>query len=335
MRILVTGGAGYIGSHTIVKLLEFGHEVYAIDNLSNGHEEIFRRVSQICSKECYFLNGDIRNTEDLDLVFSNFKPEAVIHFAGLKSVEESSVNPLLYYDNNITGSIKLLQAMDNHNCKFIVFSSSATVYGIPQYLPLDELHPLCPVNPYGQTKLVAENILKDWSKNGRRAISLRYFNPVGAHESGLIGEDSLDAPNNLMPYIDQVAIGRRDMLYIFGDNYGTRDGTGERDYIHVDDLALGHISALHFLDSIDTFEVINLGTGTGVTVKELVNTYKLLTSKDIPFKTVERRQGDVARSVACPKKAKHLLKWSAKLSIEDAISSSFKWQIQNPNGYKN
>jgi UDP-glucose 4-epimerase len=335
MRVLVTGGAGYIGSHAIIELLQSGNEVYVIDNLSNGHEEVLRRVSQLCDKECNFLNGDIRNTEDLNRAFSSFKPQAVMHFAGLKSVEESSLNPLKYYENNVIGSIRLLQAMDTHNCKLIVFSSSATVYGTPQYLPLDESHPLCPANPYGQTKLNVENILRDWSTDGRKAISLRYFNPVGAHESGLIGEDSIDVPNNLMPYIDQVAIGKRPKLKIFGDDYDTRDGTGERDYIHVTDLALAHLSTLYVLEGIESFEVMNIGTGVGVTVKELVKIYELITNKDIPFEVVGRRQGDIACSIACPKKANQMLNWNAELTINDAISSSNKWRIKNPDGYKN
>jgi UDP-glucose 4-epimerase len=334
MRVLVTGGAGYIGSHTIIELLLSGHEVFVLDNLSNGHEEALRRVRQLCNKDCNFLQGDIRNLKDLDIAFSSFRPQAVIHFAGLKSVEESTLNPLKYYENNVLGSIRLLQTMDKYNCKLIVFSSSATVYGAPQYLPLDEVHPLCPANPYGQTKLHVENILRDWSAKSCKCISLRYFNPVGAHDSGLIGEDSSDSPDNLMPYIDQVAIGRRDKLNIFGDDYDTRDGTGERDYIHVTDLAMAHLSALNVIEDSSSFEVLNIGTGVGYTVKELVEIYGLLTGKVIPFDIVKRREGDIACSIACPRKANKILKWSAELTINDAISSSFKWQMKNPKGFK-
>lgn len=335
MRVIVTGGAGYIGCHAVVELLNSDHEVCVIDNLSNGNIESIHRVNKLCNSQCLFVKGDIRNSEDLNIAFSKFKPEAIIHFAGLKSVQESCINPIKYYENNVIGSIKLLQAMDAHNCKLIVFSSSATVYGDPQYLPLDEDHPLNPANPYGHSKLNVENILKDWSINGRKAISLRYFNPVGAHESGQLGEDSIDAPNNLMPYIDQVAVGKKEKLKIFGNNYNTRDGTGERDYIHVTDLVLAHLKALNLLETINSYEVINIGTGVGVTVKELVEIYQSLINIDIPYEIVNRREGDIACSIADPSKAHKVLNWKANLSINEAISSSFNWQTQNPEGYKN
>ena len=333
MRVLVTGGAGYIGSHTLVELLAAGHEAFVLDNLSNGHEEALARVKQLANKDFGLLAGDIRDAEALDKAFSEFKPEAVIHFAGLKSVGESVEQPLTYYENNVAGSVELLKAMDAHECKKIVFSSSATVYGTPQYLPLDEAHPVAPVNPYGQTKLMVENILRDWAQDGRSAIALRYFNPVGAHASGRIGEDPHGIPNNLMPYIAQVAVGKREALQIFGDDYETRDGTGERDYIHVTDLAQAHLAALTALDAQSGFDVFNIGTGQGVTVKELLGAYSKAGGKSLASKIGARRAGDVASSVASPKKANRDLNWTATLSVDDASSSSWNWQSQNPEGY--
>ena len=333
MRVLITGGAGYIGSHTLVELLTEGHEAFIIDNLSNGHEEALSRVKQLANKDFGFAKGDIRDSEALDEAFAEFKPEAVIHFAGLKAVGESVEQPLTYYENNVAGSVELLKAMDAHDCKKIVFSSSATVYGKPQYLPLDEDHPVAPVNPYGQTKLMVENILKDWAQGGRSATALRYFNPIGAHVSGRIGEDPHDIPNNLMPYIAQVAIGKREALQIFGDDYETRDGTGERDYIHVTDLAKAHIAALGDMNEAADFAVYNVGTGQGTTVKELLASYGETVGRELPFETVARRAGDIASSVASPKKAYEALNWSATLSVHDATSSSWNWQSQNPDGY--
>ena len=333
MRVLVTGGAGYIGSHTLLELLTEGHEAFVIDNLSNGHEEALSRVKQLANKDFRFLPGDIRDSEALDKAFAAFKPEAVIHFAGLKAVGESVEQPLTYYENNVAGSVELLKAMDAHECKKIVFSSSATVYGTPQYLPLDEAHPVAPVNPYGQTKLMVENILRDWAQDGRGAIALRYFNPVGAHVSGRIGEDPHGIPNNLMPYIAQVAIGKREALQIFGDDYETRDGTGERDYIHVTDLARAHLAALTALDAQSGFDVFNIGTGQGATVKELLGAYSKAAGKTLATKIGARRAGDVASSVASPKKANQDLNWIATLSVDDASSSSWNWQSQNPEGY--
>ena len=333
MRVLVTGGAGYIGSHTLVELLSEGHEAYVLDNLSNGHEEALARVKQLANKDFRFLAGDIRDSEALDKAFAAFKPEAVIHFAGLKAVGESVEQPLTYYENNVAGSLVLLKAMDAHGCKKIVFFSSATVYGTPHYLPLDEDHPVAPVNPYGQTKLMVENILRDWAQEGRSAIALRYFNPVGAHVSGRIGEDPHGIPNNLMPYIAQVAIGKREALHIFGEDYETRDGTGERDYIHVSDLAKAHIAALKSMREASGFAVYNIGTGQGTTVKELLAAYGEAVGRELPFKSIARRAGDVARSVASPKKATQDLNWTATLSIYNAASSSWNWQSQNPEGY--
>lgn len=329
--MLVTGGAGYIGSHTLVELLTEGLEAFVIDNLSNGYEEALARVKQLANKDFGFVECDIRDSDALDKAFSEFKPEAVIHFAGLKAVGESVEQPLTYYKNNVAGSVELLKVMDAHECKKIVFSSSATVYGMPQYLPLDEDHPVAPVNPYGQTKLMVENILKDWAHNGRSATALRYFNPVGAHASGRIGENPEGIPNNLMPYIAQVAIGKREALQIFGDDYETRDGTGERDYIHVTDLAKAHMAALKTMDS--GFSVFNIGTGQGTTVKELLAAYGNAVGRELAFKTVARRSGDVASSVASPQKANKTLNWTATLSVHDATSSSWNWQSQNPDGY--
>ena len=271
MRVLVTGGAGYIGSHTCVELLEAGHEVLVIDNLCNSHEVALERVRRITNCELQFTNADIRDANALDNIFNTFKPEAVIHFAGLKAVSESVADPLLYYDINVGGSISLLAAMSKAGCNNIVFSSSATVYGKPKYLPYDEDHPTNPVNPYGSTKLVVEKIIKDWTivDNKRKGTILRYFNPVGAHESGQIGEEPIGVPNNLMPYIAQVADGRRKYLNIFGNDYETADGTGARDYIHVVDLANAHISAINSKIS-DNFEVLNIGGGRSSTALELI-----------------------------------------------------------------
>ncbi|MDB2584842.1 UDP-glucose 4-epimerase GalE [Alphaproteobacteria bacterium] len=333
MRVLVTGGAGYIGSHTLVELLVAGHEAFVIDNLCNGHEGALARVKQLANKDFGFFESDIRDSEALDKAFLGFKPEAVIHFAGLKAVGESVEQPLTYYENNVAGSIELLKAMDAHDCKKIVFSSSATVYGTPQYLPLDEEHSVSPVNPYGQTKLMVENILKDWVHDGRSATALRYFNPVGAHVSGRIGEDPHGIPNNLMPYIAQVAIGKREALKIFGDDYETRDGTGERDYIHVTDLAKAHLAALDAMLGQSGFEVYNIGTGSGATVKELLAAYETACGHKLAFEVTGRRSGDVASSVASPKKANERLHWVANLSIDEATSSSWQWQSQNPDGY--
>ncbi len=275
MRVLVTGGAGYIGSHTCVELLEAGHEVFVVDNLCNGHEAALERVRGITNCELQFTNADIRDANALDKIFNTFKPEAVIHFAGLKAVGESVADPLKYYDVNVGGSISLLTAMSKAECNNIVFSSSATVYGKPQYLPYDEEHPTNPVNPYGRTKLIIENIISDWTKvdSKRKGTILRYFNPVGAHESGQIGEEPIGIPNNLMPYIAQVADGRREHLNIFGNDYETADGTGARDYIHVVDLALAHISALN-QNKLDKFEVLNIGAGKSTTVLELIKSLK-------------------------------------------------------------
>ena len=333
MRVLVTGGAGYIGSHTLIELLLFGHDIYVLDNLSNGYQESLNRVKKITNRDFSYFIGDIRNDLDLDNIFRKFQPEAVIHFAGMKAVGESVEIPLKYYENNVTGSIKLLQAMDNHNCKHIVFSSSATVYGEPIYLPFDEKHSLNPLNPYGQTKLMVENILRDWASDSKKVYSLRYFNPIGAHISGLIGENPVGIPNNLVPYISQVAIGKLKKIKIYGDDYDTRDGTGERDYIHVTDLAIAHLAAINSFDKIGNYTALNIGTGKGTTVKELIKMYERVINKKIDIEVVQRRPGDIASSVACPKTAIKKLNWSAKMSIYSAIESSWHWQSKNPSGY--
>ncbi|MDB2472734.1 UDP-glucose 4-epimerase GalE, partial [Amylibacter sp.] len=312
MRVLVTGGAGYIGSHTCVELLNAGHEVFVIDNLCNGHEAALERVRGITNRELQFINADIRDAHVLYNIFNTFKPEAVIHFAGLKAVGESVADPLMYYDVNVSGSVSLLMAMSKSGCNNIVFSSSATVYGEPQYLPYDEEHPTNPVNPYGRSKLIIENIINDWAKidKRRKGTILRYFNPVGAHESGQIGEEPIGIPNNLMPYIAQVADGRREYLNIFGNDYETADGTGARDYIHVVDLALAHISALN-LNKLNKYEILNIGAGKSTTVFALVKEFEETSGIPIKLKYLPRREGDLATFWADSSKALELMSWKA------------------------
>jgi UDP-glucose 4-epimerase len=317
----------------LVELLADGHEALVVDNLSNGFQEALNRAKQLSNKDFDFIDCDIRDTASMDKAFAAFKPDAVLHFAGLKAVDESVEKPLAYYDNNVGGTLSLLQAMNAHGCQRIVFSSSATVYGTPHYLPLDEAHPLEPVNPYGQTKLMVETMLRDWAGDGRKACALRYFNPVGAHESGRMGEDPRGIPNNLMPYVAQVAIGRRDALNVFGNDYVTRDGTGERDYIHITDLALAHLASLRVMDDLADFEALNIGTGAGTTVKELVDSYAQAAGREIKCHYVGRRAGDVASTIACPKQAQAKLDWTARLNIDDASRASWHWQSQNPEGY--
>ena len=335
MRVLVTGGAGYIGSHTCVELLEAGHEVFVVDNLCNGHEAALERVRGITNCELQFMNADIRDTNTLDKIFNRFKPEAVIHFAGLKAVGESVTDPLKYYEVNVGGSISLLSAMSKAGCENIVFSSSATVYGIPQYLPYDEMHPTKPTNPYGHTKLMVERIIKDWTNVSvkRRGIVLRYFNPVGAHESGQIGEEPIGIPNNLMPYLAQVADGRLDYLKIFGNDYDTIDGTGSRDYIHVVDLAHAHISALNS-KILDNFEILNVGGGKGTTVLELINSFENVFGQVIKYRYLPRRDGDIAASWADPSKAIKKMNWQAEKNIKQICEDTWRWHQFNPIGYK-
>ena len=334
MRVLVTGGAGYIGSHTCVELLKAGHEVFVVDNLCNGHEAALERVRGITNCELQFMNADIRDLNALDKIFNDFKPEAVIHFAGLKAVCESVVDPLMYYDANVSGSISLLTAMTKAECSNIVFSSSATVYGDPKYLPYDEEHPTNPVNPYGRTKLIIENIINDWTKvdTKRRGTILRYFNPVGAHESGQIGEEPIGVPNNLMPYIAQVADGRRKHLNIFGTDYETADGTGARDYIHVVDLALAHTSALN-KNELNNFEILNIGGGIGTTVLELVSKFEEISGIPIKFKYLPRREGDLAAFWADSSKAFETMSWQPERNIKKICEDTWRWHKLNPTGY--
>ncbi len=336
MRVLVTGGAGYIGSHTTLRLLASGHQVCVFDNFANSSPIALDRVRALSNRELSVAIGDIRSAADLDRAFIVFRPDAVIHFAGLKAVGESGDKPLLYYDNNVGGSARLLEAMDQAQCRRIVFSSSATVYGEPEYLPFDEAHPIAPTNPYGRTKAIVEAMISDWcaASPDASAVLLRYFNPVGAHASGQIGEDPRGVPNNLMPFVAQVAVGRREKLAIYGDDYPTRDGTGERDYIHVEDLAEAHLAALDLSARQVGCEAINVGTGAGTTVRELVAAFEQASGRAIPTQTVARRAGDVASSYAATDKAAGLLGWRAKLDVDAMCASSWAWQSRNPHGYE-
>ena len=335
MRVLVTGGAGYIGTHTCVELLNAGHEVFVIDNLCNGHEAALERVQDITNCELQFMDADIRDLSTLDNIFNTYKPEAVINFAGLKAVGESVANTLMYYDVNVGGSVSLLTAMSKAGYNNIVFSSSATVYGKPHYLPYDEEHPTNPVNPYGRTKLIIENIINDWTivDSKRKGTILRYFNPVGAHESGQIGEEPIGVPNNLMPYIAQVAYGRLDCLNIFGNDYYTIDGTGSRDYIHVVDLARAHISALNS-KILENFEILNVGGGKGTTVLELIKKFEDVYGQAIKYKYLSRRDGDIAASWADPSKAFKKMDWQPEKNIKQICEYTWRWHKLNPAGYK-
>jgi len=334
MKVLVTGGAGYIGSHTCVELLEAGHEVFVIDNLCNGHEAALDRIQSITNCELQFMNADIRDTNVLDVIFKTFEPDVVIHFAGLKAVGESFADPVKYYDVNVGGSVSLLTAMSKAGCDNIVFSSSATVYGKPQYLPYDEEHPTNPVNPYGRSKLIIENIIRDWANVDpkRRGTILRYFNPVGAHESGQIGEEPIGIPNNLMPFIAQVADGRHEYLNIFGNDYDTLDGTGARDYIHVVDLALAHTSALN-KNKLDRFEVLNIGVGKSTTVLELVSKFEEISGVPVKSKYLPRREGDLAAFWADSSKAFEMMSWNAERNIKNICEDTWRWHKLNPTGY--
>ena len=336
MKILITGGAGYIGSHTLVEVIRAGHQVIVVDSLINGHAEAIGRVGRLTNTDVQLAVGDIRDKPFLESVFTEFAPDAVIHFAGLKAVDESLENPMAYYDVNVSGSRVLLEVMQFCGCHKIVFSSSATVYGEPQYLPYDENHSVAPVNPYGRTKLMVEQMLADWSAADpeRTALSLRYFNPVGAHPSGLIGEDPLGRPNNLMPFIAQVAAGTRSELQIFGDDYDTRDGTGERDYLHVVDLAEAHVLSLTALVNQAGHDVINVGTGNGLTVKEMVKAFETACGRSINIQIAPRRAGDLASSYANSERAVAKLGWNAKRTLEDMCRDTWNWQSQNPSGYE-
>lgn len=335
-QILVTGGAGYIGSHTLIQLIENGYSPVVFDNLINSSIESLNRVQQITDVEIPFVRGDITDKTALSEVFSKYDFIAVIHFAGLKAVGESVEKPLYYYENNVYGSIQLFNVMAEYNVKTIVFSSSATVYGDPVSLPLKESMPTgMPTNPYGMSKLMIENILNDLyvSDNQWRVVNLRYFNPVGSHPSGLIGEDPNGIPNNLMPFITQTATGKREKLSVFGGDYDTHDGTGVRDYIHVLDLAFGHIQALKKVSSSTGVLTVNLGTGIGYSVLDIVKSFENASGKKVPYEIVERRSGDVAACYADPVYAKEILDWEAKLDLDDMCRDSWHWQSNNPNGY--
>lgn len=336
MKILVTGGAGYIGSHTCVELLNNGYEIAVLDNLDNSCEESLNRVKEICGKDFKFYEVDLLDYEATEKVFIENDFDAVIHFAGLKAVGESVRMPLRYYHNNITGTLNLLDIMDKHNVKKIVFSSSATVYGDPHTVPIKEDFPLSCTNPYGQTKLDIEYILKDLCKSDPEwgVVLLRYFNPVGAHESGMIGEDPNGIPNNLIPYISQVAIGKLECLSVFGDDYNTPDGTGVRDYIHVTDLAIGHLKALEKIKDEDGVLIYNLGTGTGYSVLDMVKAFSKACGKEVKYKIAPRRPGDIAACYADPTKAKEELGFEATHNLDDMCRDTWNWQTKNPNGYK-
>lgn len=334
--ILVTGGAGYIGSHTCVELLRAGHNITVFDNFCNSHPESLERVQRITGKRFRFIRDDIRDRGALVTALRESGAQSVIHFAGLKAVGESVQQPLSYYDNNVVGSMRLLEAMGICGVKTLVFSSSATVYGDPQRLPLTEDHPLSATNPYGQTKLTVEQMLRDLQRSDTswRIGILRYFNPVGAHESGLIGEDPQGTPNNLMPFVAQVAVGLRPHLNVFGNDYPTPDGTGVRDYIHVVDLALGHLKALEALRrSPAECLTVNLGTGTGYSVREIVRAFEEASGKRVAYTVAPRRPGDVAACYADPSKAATLLGWRAERNLADMCADAWRWQSLNPHGY--
>lgn len=333
--ILVTGGAGYIGSHTVVELLSAGHDLLILDNFSNSSPRVLERIEQIAGKRPAVIEGDIRDAALLSKLFAAYDISAVVHFAGLKAVGESVEQPMRYYDNNVVGSLRLFEAMDNAGVHRLVFSSSATVYGDPHAVPIDENFPLQATNPYGRSKLHIEEMLRDIGRADRRwrVALLRYFNPVGAHASGLIGEDPQGIPNNLMPFVAQVAVGRRAELSVFGSDYATPDGTGVRDYIHVVDLARGHLAALSALDKQEGVFPVNLGTGRGYSVLEVVAAFEKACGRKIEYRLVDRRPGDVASCYADPKRACQLLGWSAERDIDTMCADAWRWQSANPLGY--
>jgi len=336
MNILVTGGAGYIGSHTCLELLNAGYDVTVVDNLANSKQEALRRVEELAGKSLTFHQVDLLDQAGLDGVFAGDRFDAVIHFAGLKAVGESVAIPLTYYRNNVTGTLNLLESMAAHGCKRLVFSSSATVYGEPKTVPIREDFPLSATNPYGRSKLMIEEILRDLYRSDASWDMgiLRYFNPVGAHESGRIGEDPNGIPNNLFPYIAQVAVGKREYLSVFGGDYPTPDGTGVRDYIHVVDLALGHIKTLEKLMEGPGLVTYNLGTGRGYSVLEVIHAFEKASGRPIPYRIVARRPGDVATSFANPEKAAKELGWRADKDIEAMCKDAWRWQSENPDGYE-
>ncbi len=336
MAVLVTGGAGYIGSHTVLELLELGKEVVVVDNLSNSSEESLKRVSDITGKKPTFYNVDLLKENKLREVFEKHEIDSVIHFAGYKAVGESVQKPMMYYQNNIDSTLILCKLMKEFDVTNLVFSSSATVYGDPEEVPITEESSLSATNPYGRTKLFIEYILKDLytSDESWNIALLRYFNPVGAHKSGRIGEDPNDIPNNLMPYVSQVAVGKLEQLSVFGDDYPTPDGTGVRDYIHVVDLAVGHLKAIEKLESNPGLVIYNLGTGKGTSVLDMVKAFENASGKSVNYKIAPRRPGDIATCYADPAKAEEELGWTAKRGIKEMCEDAWKWQSENPNGYK-
>jgi UDP-glucose 4-epimerase len=335
MKILVTGGVGYIGSHTCVELIKAGYEVVIIDNLCNSSLEALKRVERLTAANIPFYKIDIRNKKELSRVFRDNQIDAVFHFAGLKSVSESVEKPNTYYENNVEGTFVLIEVMRIFNCKYFVFSSSATVYGDPHKVPIKENFPLSAVNPYGSSKLEIEKYLQEiYSADNTWCIAiLRYFNPVGAHKSGLIGEDPISIPNNLLPYISQVAIGKLKKLKIFGGDYKTKDGTGVRDYIHVVDLAKGHVKALQSLRKSPKILIANLGTGKGYSVLDMIEAFEKASGQKIPYQIVDRRPGDIAICFTDPSHAEKIIGWKAKYKLEQMCEDTWHWQCMNPNGY--
>lgn len=336
MSLLITGGTGYIGSHTVVELFSVGQKVVIVDNLANSSTKSLERVEQITGVKPVFIEADICDKDAMRKVFSEHDISAVIHFAGLKAVGESTQIPLSYYHNNVSGTVALLEVMGEFNVKKLVFSSSATVYGENNISPLIETMPTSATNPYGQTKLMVEHILFDLAKSDAdwSIISLRYFNPIGAHKSGLIGENPNGIPNNLLPFVSQVAVGRLKELNVFGDDYDTVDGTGVRDYIHVVDLAIAHVKAVAALDKLSGCTAINIGTGNGTSVLQIVDKFKEVSGVDIPFNISPRRPGDIATVFAEAKLANELLGWQAERGLDDMISDTWRWQSNNPNGFE-
>ncbi len=337
MKILVTGGAGYIGSHTCVELLNRGYEIVVLDNLMNSCKKSLDVVKELTGKDFPFYEVDMLDKDAMETVFKENKIDAVIHFAGLKAVGESTQIPITYYHNNITGTLHLMQLMEKYDVNNIVFSSSATVYGTPKTVPIREDFPLSTTNPYGSTKLMIENILTDIQKaNSKLSVTLlRYFNPIGAHKSGKIGEDPKGIPNNLLPYVAQVAVGKLEKVHVFGNDYPTNDGTGVRDYIHVVDLALGHLKAIEKNTGKSGVHIYNLGTGNGYSVLQVINAFSKACGKDIPYQIDPRRPGDIAECFADPKKAREELGWEATRGIEEMCEDSWRWQSTNPNGFNN
>ena len=335
MKILVTGGTGYIGSHTCIELIQSGYEIVVVDNLCNSSLESLRRVESLVGRNIPFHKVDVRDKSSLIWVFEQHSIAGVIHFAGLKAVSESIEKPIQYYDANVSATIILAEVMRKFNCKTFVFSSSATVYGNPHTVPIEENFPLSATNPYGRSKLIIEDFLQDVfvADETWHIALLRYFNPIGAHKSGLIGEDPNDIPNNLIPYISQVAVGKLEKLNIFGGDYDTPDGTGVRDYIHVVDLAKGHVKALKTLESRPQMLTVNLGTGNGYSVLDMVRAFEKASGKKIPYQIVDRRPGDIASCYANPNNAAKKIGWKAELKLDEMCKDTWRWQSQNPNGY--